>query len=346
VEVTEAGGRTLPRFLSGAWNFYRYDESWRPLRLLVAAAAWLGAVPMAVAVLARLFWTDQTIHFIWINAFTFWVYLPAYGIALVAVALRRWALVAVSIGVVAFHLWWIVPDYLPASAVPAEAHAAPQLRLFTANVYHHNQDYSGIAAEAAEARPDLLFVQEYHDRAHRAFEAAGVFAELPFRTPDDRITTLMIFSRYPLTEIDISSAGGRPVIRATMEIGDQKIRLYNIHTSSPDGRWSVGEWHRSWDALIEELRGVEGTVMLAGDFNATQHHIWDGKLKDMGLHSAHEERGRGNATTWPNGFHPIPEIRIDHVFLSSNLVTLEIREGEGRGSDHRPVIADIAVLDR
>jgi endonuclease/exonuclease/phosphatase (EEP) superfamily protein YafD len=50
------------------------------------------------------------------------------------------------------------------------------------------------------------------------------------------------------------------------------------------------------------------------------------------------------ATTWPNGLHKFPPLRIDHVFFTGTFVPLTVREGDGTGSDHRPVITDIAVL--
>jgi endonuclease/exonuclease/phosphatase (EEP) superfamily protein YafD len=42
---------------------------------------------------------------------------------------------------------------------------------------------------------------------------------------------------------------------------------------------------------------------------------------------------------------PLPPVRLDHVLLSPELGCTAVREGEGRGSDHRPVIADLVLLD-
>jgi endonuclease/exonuclease/phosphatase (EEP) superfamily protein YafD len=36
--------------------------------------------------------------------------------------------------------------------------------------------------------------------------------------------------------------------------------------------------------------------------------------------------------------------RIDHVLTTDGLVVTRIGVGEGRGSDHRPLIADVAVV--
>ena len=82
-----------------------------------------------------------------------------------------------------------------------------------------------------------------------------------------------------------------------------------------------------------------------GDFNATLHAGGMRALRDAGLVDAHDALGRGLATTWPNGVFSAPPLHLDHVFVSEHLVPLEVSEGRGEGSDHRPVIVDVAVRE-
>jgi endonuclease/exonuclease/phosphatase (EEP) superfamily protein YafD len=37
-------------------------------------------------------------------------------------------------------------------------------------------------------------------------------------------------------------------------------------------------------------------------------------------------------------------MRLDHVLVSHGIEVRSIREGLGRGSDHRPIIADLVLL--
>jgi endonuclease/exonuclease/phosphatase (EEP) superfamily protein YafD len=57
---------------------------------------------------------------------------------------------------------------------------------------------------------------------------------------------------------------------------------------------------------------------------------------------AWETGGRGFGFTWPNGMFQLPPIRLDHVFVSRDFGVLGARVGTGAGSDHRPVVADVA----
>jgi endonuclease/exonuclease/phosphatase (EEP) superfamily protein YafD len=71
---------------------------------------------------------------------------------------------------------------------------------------------------------------------------------------------------------------------------------------------------------------------------------WYHQFLDLGLHEAHERIGRPFATTWPNGLHHLPPLRLDHIFTDDSIVPVRLSEGRGRGSDHRPIIAELAII--
>lgn len=302
--------------------------------------------------MARLLRPDTNIIFIWLNSYTFWIYLPAYAVAVLAGSFRRWLLLAPALAVCALHLWWVLPDYGGAATIPAEAEGAPQLRLVTGNALFDNARLDEYALSLAELDLDLLFLQEYGNPLAAALDRAGIRNELPyFReafAPGWR-SGIALYSRYPLEAIDVEFVARRPVIRADITVEGAPIRVFNIHSISPGGRWVVNPWNDGWRELVAIFDAEEAPFLVAGDFNMTQHHRWYRELKDIGLKNCHEERGRGNATTWPFGdgrriYRLFPKIRIDHVFVSEGIVCMDIDEGEAIGTDHRPVIAEIAIL--
>ncbi|MBI5948039.1 MAG: endonuclease/exonuclease/phosphatase family protein [Chloroflexi bacterium] len=303
--------------------------------------------PLAVLALGRIFAHDRVIGFVQANSFTFWAYLPAYFVAAIALAARRWMLAVVAAAIVACHLVWVLPDYRGADPIPAEAAGAPHLRLFTANLYLDNHELGPIIEEIRQADPDLLLLQEFSVRAQRAIEGAGVVDSLPYRVIDTSsgIFGTAIYSRFPLSEGGTWREGHTPMTRATVNVQGRRLRVYNVHTSAPSTPDGFKHWNDDLRALVAAADTEPGTLMLAGDFNANQHHRWYERLKDVPLDECHEARGRGNATTWPNNTNHLPGIRLDHVFVSRGAVCLSIREGRGKGSDHKPVIAEIALLE-
>jgi endonuclease/exonuclease/phosphatase (EEP) superfamily protein YafD len=105
----------------------------------------------------------------------------------------------------------------------------------------------------------------------------------------------------------------------------------------------VNDYDGFWKEVVPLVLSEPHSLVVVGDCNATQYSLVYEQLKAGGLRSAHEDRGRGYATTWPNGTLPLPPIRIDQAFLSPEVACTSIAEGEGRGSDHKPLILDIEV---
>ena len=315
---------------------------------VVLIGCWAAVAAMAFFIVARLAVPDRFLVLIWANAYTFWIYLPAYAAAAVAALLVRWRLLAAAGVVVAFHLVWVLPDFRPGESIPADAYSAPKLRLMTANVYFGNPDLRPLAREILEVDPDVLFIQEYGPKMEDALESEGVtgrYSYAAFAAENPYFGTA-VFSRLPLSNVETVHAGRRPYIRATVNIGGHDVRLYDIHATSPGfGPGIANDWNDGWQSTFESLRSEPGLVIAAGDFNMTQNHRWYRELERAGFTSSHEERGRGRATTWPQG-RKLPMIRIDQVFHNAGVVTLSIREGRGEGSDHRPIIAELAIVGR
>lgn len=309
-------------------------------------ASWVVCGATLLIVAARLVIPDFFLVLIWANAYTFWVYLPAYAVAAFAGLLGRWVLFGCACTVIAFHLAWVLPDYRPAQEIPARAYSAPRLRLMTANIYFGNPNYDGLVGEIAEVDPDVLFLQEFGPRMEEDMRTYGLIDRYPYTkiVYENPYFGTALYSKLPLSEVIVAPAGRRPYIAASVEVGGRKVRLYNLHATSPGIGADIAEdWNDGWKTLLTALRKEDGPVIAAGDFNMTQNHHWYRELKKAGFVSAHDERGRGNATTWPQGELLLPMIRIDQVFHSAGVVCLSIREGRGEGSDHRPLIAELAI---
>jgi endonuclease/exonuclease/phosphatase (EEP) superfamily protein YafD len=121
------------------------------------------------------------------------------------------------------------------------------------------------------------------------------------------------------------------------------VHLVDVHVVAP-----VRSFDENRDQQVAINRIVRDTAkprIVAGDYNATPTNRWYQELLDLGFHEVHEAVGDPFATTWPNGVRHLPPIRLDHVFVDDPpVVPLDVHQGTGTGSDHRPVIVDLAVL--
>lgn len=311
--------------------------------VLPLGLAWLVIVPLLAIAGLRLVAHDATLELIVLNAMTQWLYLPAWLALGVGLYFRRWPLVAVAGVLATAHLFWLDPRGLVATARTVPADAARR-RVMSANLLMVNRDTEGIPAEVLEARPDLLLVQEVTAEWKARFESEQFKRLLPHRTavPRDDSFGIGIYSREPIVirELDLS---GLPALRAELQLGTRSLAVFNVHTLPPRTAEYVEVWNDMMQRIAALIRRERGPVLLAGDLNATPHARWYHELLSLDLRGAHEDRGRAWVTTWPNGLMPYPPIRLDHFLVSPELEILDVREGQGRGSDHRPIIADFAL---
>jgi endonuclease/exonuclease/phosphatase (EEP) superfamily protein YafD len=321
----------------------------RALRRRPDLAGWALAAPLAAAAAARLAGSERRTVLVMANAGTQWFYLPAYAALAVGVATRRPGLVAVSGGVVAAHLAWTLPELRPARPLPPGALDRPRLRVLSANLRFTAPDWSALAAEIAATDVDVVLLQELTPVNLAVLEKEGAFDRLPHSVvnAEPRSFGSGIWSALPLHDGGTWDVAGAPMTRATIHIGGRRLRIVNVHTRSPlKGGWA--KWSAQLEALAALAAGASaepGPLVMGGDFNATSGHRHFRSILRQGLRDAHVEAGRGWAVTWPRGFRLVPPVfRLDHVLVSEGVAVLSATEGTGKGSDHRPVIVDLAVL--
>jgi endonuclease/exonuclease/phosphatase (EEP) superfamily protein YafD len=320
------------------------------MRRIVTAHAWLVVLLLLPVAGARLVGADTNLVLLALDAITEWLYLPAWAVLAWALAMRDRRLALAAVPLVVLHLAWILPHAFFAAPLPPEAATAPHLRVMTANLLMVNTDTEGIVGEILAARPNVLLVQELAPQWEDALDAPSVKALLPERiivTREDSFG-IGIYADRPLEDADIVDLAGLPQAHADVLVdgpdGPRRVHLLNFHTLPPRTPAYTAVWNQMMAAIVDQLAQGTGPTVVAGDLNATRHHAWFRALVSGRLREAHEDRGRALATTWPNGLFPVPPIRLDHVLISKEIACLSITEGVGRGSDHRPLVADLAIL--
>jgi len=102
---------------------------------------------------------------------------------------------------------------------------------------------------------------------------------------------------------------------------------------------------KSFKTQAGSIPALQG-MLITGDFNTSQYnkHIQQLLQEIPYLKCCHNLCGRGYAVTFPNKQLRVPSVRLDHAFLSSDVLQcLRITEGEGQGSLHAPLIFEICA---
>lgn len=289
----------------------------------------------------RLIWHDGLWLFLLCNIITPYLYLPAWLIAPCAALARRWRLTAVSAVIVAFHCHWVLLPLLPRST---PATSGRTLRVASANLLAVNETPAALAAELERFDADIYFLQELSAEWDEEFERLGFWRRYPFnrRITGEDAFGAAIASRLPVHDIEVFWSAELPQMRGVLRLDDRDVDIVNIHLLPPRTQDYTRYYRLGADALLDIVRRLERrSFIVAGDFNSTPDSNFATRMRDL-ADDAWEAGGRGFGFTWPNGMFQIPPIRLDHIFVSRDLGVLAARLGEGAGSDHRPVVADVA----
>lgn len=263
------------------------------------------------------------------------------ALAFLAVLLGAWRSGVVLMAILAAGTVWFATGQLQRS-LPLAQDEQPALRMLFFNVMVDNTANAGRIADAAIASgADIVAFSEGQPMRPLLPKLRAAF-------PYDVSCTggncgLLILSKLPAERRDDLGGGAfdyrlKPV---TVQLGEgRELTLLVAHMLKP---WFAGSVEEDYAELRAMLKKIYGPVVLVGDFNAAP---WSRPLRQLsdatGLHSVR----------WPSATWPVPAgalgVPIDNFFVRGGArLTSEQAFGDDLGSNHRGVLADIAVtVDR
>ena len=264
---------------------------------------------------------------------------PALGVTAAAflAAARRRRRLAIALALLA--IWQAVPligDIGPSPVAPAPGSTA-RVRLLLANVLCDNGRYDLLAGLIRAERPDVVGLVECTPEWIEGL--AEVRREFPHRLEaPDHPKGLALWFREPPTTMDPPRSllvDGWPVLHAAFDFAGRERHIWLVHPSPPQVRKNAPEL----EALARDVVEERGSRIVLGDLNSTSGspHFGD-FLAATGLRDSRV--GIGRQASWPT-WSPY-RIAIDHAFVSDDLAVVDRRLGSAIGSDHFPMILDLA----
>ncbi len=300
---------------------------------------------------------------------TLLLYIPQliYGLPLPLLALTAWrrrdrhggiAVVAGCLLVAGPMMGWENPQ-LQAGPV----RGAPRVRVLAYNVELLAAGPAPLVRQLHTAQADVVVLEE----AGRSAPRVGNLVRRTF--PEWSVTEagdITVASRWP-----ISAETAIPLGPARVAGARNQRRALAVTVAAPFASFAVlgvhfhtaldgGSFRRHWRRLPAYVEGSAAVrreqaadvaawvrrarlpAIIAGDFNTPPAGLAYGVLRGAGLRDAFEERGWGWGYTFPARQ---PLLRIDYVFHTAAWDALHCRVGATDGSDHRPVLAELALRD-
>ncbi len=314
-------------------------------------AGWLTVAVLGLVALLRLVAWDSLEPLIVLDDLTLIIYLPAWIVAAAALIARRWWLAAAAAVIIAAQVAFVAPELLAAAPVPAWTRHAPVVRVFDANIDKSLRFQAGYVRAIQQDRPDVITLEEFTPQALQSMTASGVLASFPYRcaAPTPGATGFLIASRLRLTGCQVQILHwqyylwAQYMVQATLWTPGGPVALRLVHTFAPfPSSWR--EWSEVLAAVGQSVRASgDSRMLMVGDFNATWGNRGFVALLHDGLTDGAAARGQATDMTWPNGAVVPPFVRIDHVLTGARLAVTQITAKPGFGSDHRYLIATVAI---
>jgi len=303
---------------------------------LIAAAGWLICLSTVTAFFSQIWWVfDLTSHF---------RVQYAVGLSLLAIVFAfvcRWKLVLTYAFIAALN-WAVIIPHCCFGRVPA-APAKQTLRVLLLNVCTENRRFDLVEAFIQKSHPDLIVLEEVNDEWIE--KLANLRVQYPHGSQETREDNfgIALFSKLPTDKSDIVYLGEAevPSVTAVVQFMGKTLKILGTHPIPPSGAENSQLRNQQLKSLPLLLSDCQGPVVLLGDLNTTPWSPHFRKLlRDSGLTDS--ARGYGWQTTWPAGLLPL-RIAIDHCLVSRDLRVIARQVGPNIGSDHLPLLVEIAV---
>lgn len=257
--------------------------------------------------------------------------------------LRCFRLAAVAAVFLVVPLVRLAPSFVGGVAKPI----GTPLRIATFNVLTANTRYDDAVKWIRETDPDVIFLPEVDPVWANALRPLRTSHPHAIEHPVEGNFGFAFYSKLPIVSREIIPCGQLelPLLKARLKGPAGEFTFLGAHPVPPTTDFWSEERDEFLRVMAKEVSKEALPVIVAGDLNATRWShgmkpLWHAGLSDSSL-------GHGAGSTWMRG-HLLLAVPIDHVLFRDakdrpGLANCRKRWiGPDLGSDHRPVVAEIA----
>jgi endonuclease/exonuclease/phosphatase (EEP) superfamily protein YafD len=263
--------------------------------------------------------------------------LGAVVLLLCAIGLREWPLIRPTAALAMLHAGLLLLPW--ARAADSAPNAPPALRLLTFDIGADNERFDDIADFILGSSADIVLLQDVScsaaDRLMPKLRAAYPNAFVPA----DSCAGQAMLAKRPWGEVGQSITATRKplLVWARFQWGNRGFTLTGVRLAD-----AIAPNEQAGDArrLLAHIETQGGAQIVAGALNLTPFAWKFAQLQNAGLgqHATY-------LATWPARWR-VPLFLMDNVLSTEDIASVRVTTGPPLGSDHRPLIADIAFAPR
>jgi endonuclease/exonuclease/phosphatase (EEP) superfamily protein YafD len=272
--------------------------------------------------------------------------LVAIVCALLFTVLEAWKFVPIAVLCAVLNSVYVLPYLYKAPSVVLGPQAFPPatVRVLQANVLKSNRNYNAVLDLVNRSNAELIVLQEITEDWNEKIRAVAKLYPYFKSAPGLEGSGMAVFSRVPFEDVQVLQLDSSThiVIAVKLNLQGRGVTLLSLHPPTPITAGKFENRNQQFREAAKFLNSVDGTKILIGDLNTTMWSPYFGVL----LHSAHlrdVRLGFGLKTSWPMPLPSFMRLPIDHCLVSADVEVRNVQVGAPIGSDHRPLIVDLAV---
>jgi endonuclease/exonuclease/phosphatase (EEP) superfamily protein YafD len=263
--------------------------------------------------------------------------------ASLALVIRRQMLLLMALGTAAtfaLHAWLGLAGCCRVSATIAQTSLTevdlqaprPGFSVLALNTWRNGGEHKRVASYLATVAPDLVVLSQLGAARRQLLDHLKHLYPYQVECAQDRPCGLALLSRIPFESSGSARIGpDKPAFLWARLPGS--LTVIGTHLPRPSSNPRLHAQHMA--ALAQFLRRLDGPIILAGDLNTSP---WSSSYRTL-------RRATGLIPTstllpsWPAKPIALPQMALDHIFISLELAVMAAGAGPAIGTDHLPVWA-------
>jgi len=242
------------------------------------------------------------------------------------------------------NIYPVMGFYFQKGAIGQDVQPNNIIKVMSLNLYDQNNDYANTLIEIEHQDPDLLFLIEFTHKWARNLSKIDTRYPYKIALPRKDSFGIALYSKTPFHKKNIKYWGDYrlPYVEATLKTKPRdRLHILGFHTNVPLRKMKNKDNHNQLAFMLEQATKFKQPTIILGDFNNTPwSYSYQASIRGKNLYNA--SRRSLLYATWMK--HLLGGLFIDHIIVTNDIYVQNWSIGNDIGSDHRAIIADIAIL--
>ena len=219
------------------------------------------------------------------------------------------------------------------------------LNMLVGNVLMDNDNYRAMEDKVKIYNPDIVFLVETDSTWAEKLSSLETLYPFRYLLPLEDYNGMLFYSKFPILNVQerYLVQDHIPSLTIDLDVGaHDPVRFYGVHPRPPRPEDDTADLDKELMFIAHEAGHHLAPTLVTGDLNDVGWSSTTKKfLRVSGL--GDPRRGRGLYNSY-NAKNPLVRWPLDHLFQSQHFVLKKMQRLDASGSDHFPLLIELALL--